>query len=210
MSPEDFIEIMGSPLRLMILRLLAERPRSIGELSHHLNVTPQAIQKHLRILQRFDVISTIPIEKEEGSIIKKLYRSNLPIDIDLSSKDGILSISAHIVTDKYLKKLKRELPLQFEKNLLKTLQEIDYEKASIKRNLHALREKEFRLFNELIELEVMEDRVIEQAKCSIIEEAILKAYLKPDADKELPSLISHLGIDRSKVLNTLKRFGADL
>lgn len=209
MSPEDLIEIIGSPLRLKILELLAERPRSVSELSHHLNVTPQAIQKHLRILQRFDVLLTLPVKKEEGSIVKKLYRLKLPMNVDISSEEGILSVTAYIITDKYLEKLKKELSIKIEKDFLKTLQEIDYEKISIKRNLHTLRDRVRRLFNELIELEVMEEKIMQQIKCSVIEEIILKAYLKPDFDKELQSLISHLGIDQSVVSKVLKRFGAN-
>ncbi|MEM1525001.1 MAG: ArsR family transcriptional regulator [Nitrososphaerales archaeon] len=209
MSPEDLIEIIGSPLRLKILELLAERPRSVSELSHRLNVTPQAIQKHLRILQRFDILLTLPVKKEEGSIVKKIYRLKLPMNVDISSEEGILSVTAYIITDKYLEKLKKELPLKIEKDFLKTIQEIDYEKISIKRKLHTLRDRARRLFNELIELEVTEKKIMQQMKCSVIEEMVLKAYLKPDFDKELQSLISYLGIDQSVVSKILKRFGAN-
>ncbi|MEE2690014.1 MAG: metalloregulator ArsR/SmtB family transcription factor [Pseudomonadota bacterium] len=48
---------LADPTRRAIIEMLAEKPRSIGEIAARFDVTRPAIAKHLRILEEGDVIA---------------------------------------------------------------------------------------------------------------------------------------------------------
>lgn len=55
---------LADPTRRAIISLLAERPRTIGEVAAEFDVTRPAIAKHLKILEEGDVIRVTPKGRE--------------------------------------------------------------------------------------------------------------------------------------------------
>ena len=50
------LDALGNPMRRRIVRLLAEKPRAVGELAAKLPVTRPAVSKHLAILRKADLV----------------------------------------------------------------------------------------------------------------------------------------------------------
>ncbi|MEM2760308.1 MAG: helix-turn-helix domain-containing protein [Nitrososphaerales archaeon] len=84
------IEIIGNETRLHLLELLTERPRGIKELASILGVTPQAVLKHLTVLERNDIIQQIWIDSK--SKIRCVYSINRPFYLGYTFKDGVLCL----------------------------------------------------------------------------------------------------------------------
>lgn len=61
---------LGDPTRLfLVLRLRDGQSRSIGELSHGIDLTRQGISKHLRVLERAGILSSERVGRESRFLI---------------------------------------------------------------------------------------------------------------------------------------------
>ena len=56
-AAEKTFDALGNPVRRKILRILHARPRAVGEIASGLPVSRPAVSKHLRILERADLVS---------------------------------------------------------------------------------------------------------------------------------------------------------
>jgi len=56
MSQETTLDALGSPTRRQIVRLLAPGPLSVGEIAASLPISRPAVSKHLRVLERADLV----------------------------------------------------------------------------------------------------------------------------------------------------------
>jgi DNA-binding transcriptional ArsR family regulator len=54
---ERALDALGNPIRRRIVRLLAERPRPVGEIAAQLPISRPAVSKHLRLLQRAHLVA---------------------------------------------------------------------------------------------------------------------------------------------------------
>ncbi|MER7504947.1 metalloregulator ArsR/SmtB family transcription factor [Nonomuraea pusilla] len=50
-------DVLAEPARRQILDLLLERPRLVGELTHHLGLTQPGTSKHLRVLREAGLVT---------------------------------------------------------------------------------------------------------------------------------------------------------
>ena len=67
---DDTLDALGNPVRREILRLLAEGPRTAGDIAQAFPISRPAISKHLRILQDAGVIT------HDSVGTRNLYRLN--------------------------------------------------------------------------------------------------------------------------------------
>ncbi len=56
-AAEKTFDALGNPVRRKILRILNVRPHSVGEIASALPVSRPAVSKHLRILEKADLVS---------------------------------------------------------------------------------------------------------------------------------------------------------
>jgi DNA-binding transcriptional ArsR family regulator len=63
LMPPDVFQVLGEPRRRELLRLIAEREQTAGEIAGHFDVTRQAVSQHLRILLEAGLIR----ERREGA-----------------------------------------------------------------------------------------------------------------------------------------------
>ena len=56
-AAEKTFDALGNPLRRKILRILYARPRAVGEIASGLPVSRPAVSKHLRILEKANLVS---------------------------------------------------------------------------------------------------------------------------------------------------------
>jgi DNA-binding transcriptional ArsR family regulator len=63
MSPDAALKALAEPNRREILRLVSGNPRSVGEIAGHLDITPQAVSRHLKVLREAGLVD----ERREGT-----------------------------------------------------------------------------------------------------------------------------------------------
>ena len=68
-TPSGF-EALGDPTRWAIVELLAEQPRTVGEVAAELPVTRPAVSQHLKVLKDAGLVSERPV----GT--RRIYRLN--------------------------------------------------------------------------------------------------------------------------------------
>lgn len=64
------LDALGNPVRRTIMRLLVSGPRAVGEIADALPVSRPAVSKHLRILERAELVA----HEQKGN--RNLFRLN--------------------------------------------------------------------------------------------------------------------------------------
>jgi DNA-binding transcriptional ArsR family regulator len=62
-NPDAALKALAEPHRRAILTLVADDPRPVGEIAGHLDITPQAVSRHLKILHEAGLVD----ERREGT-----------------------------------------------------------------------------------------------------------------------------------------------
>ncbi|MDT3440726.1 MULTISPECIES: helix-turn-helix transcriptional regulator [unclassified Pseudofrankia] len=63
MNPDAALKALAEPHRRDILRLVSATPRSVGEIADHLDITSQAVSRHLKVLREAGLVD----ERREGT-----------------------------------------------------------------------------------------------------------------------------------------------
>ena len=56
MSPDAALRALAEPNRRVILQIVATRPRSVGEIASQLDITSQAVSRHLKVLREAGLV----------------------------------------------------------------------------------------------------------------------------------------------------------
>ncbi|MCP8311550.1 MAG: ArsR family transcriptional regulator [Candidatus Methylarchaceae archaeon HK02M1] len=201
---EKLLEILGSVTRVRLLNLLMERPRCLAELSGLLRISPQAVLKHLKLLQRDEIVSSFNSDGSVG-LVKNLYKLATPLHLSLGEWRGITYICAYKKEHKEkLFKVEPEIP---KGNLYATFQKIDYEKYILKRRLKSIKEREIRIIQELFDLESLQKQIIKKLGYTNFEEILLYASLSEDYKKEMGDISKYFGLGMNEVERTLIKIG---
>jgi DNA-binding transcriptional ArsR family regulator len=62
-NPDAALKAIAEPHRRTILQLVASDPRSVREIAGHLDITPQAVSRHLKVLHEAGLLD----ERREGT-----------------------------------------------------------------------------------------------------------------------------------------------
>ncbi|MGH9224196.1 MAG: ArsR/SmtB family transcription factor [Acidimicrobiales bacterium] len=63
MNPDAALKALAEPNRRAILTLVSDRPRSVGDIAAHFEITSQAVSQHLRVLRDAGLLD----EQREGT-----------------------------------------------------------------------------------------------------------------------------------------------
>ena len=63
MNPDAALKALAEPHRRTILTLVASEPRPVGDIAGHLDITPQAVSQHLKVLREAGLVD----ERREGT-----------------------------------------------------------------------------------------------------------------------------------------------
>ena len=63
MNPDAALKALAEPHRRVILKLVAGAPRPVGDIASHLDITPQAVSRHLKVLREAGLVD----ERREGT-----------------------------------------------------------------------------------------------------------------------------------------------
>ncbi|MCP8308860.1 MAG: helix-turn-helix domain-containing protein [archaeon] len=214
------LDILGNETRRRILKLIAEEPRYLLQMARELEVSQQAILKHLDLLQHHGLISMFSAESEFAAPKRKYYELARSLYLRVGIKRNIVRFSIDKVPYK-----KREL--KTETSNLKDLEDKVrlFEKLSkpdeaLKISEEILREIDAK-FEELGNMEAylmrLKQRVSEKAKRTIrivasipIERKILYSILESGKALDIDALSEELNIskkDLEMVLKALKQKG---
>jgi DNA-binding transcriptional ArsR family regulator len=62
-NPDAALKALAEPHRRAILTLVADQPRPVGDIAGHLDITPQAVSRHLKVLHEAGLVD----ERREGT-----------------------------------------------------------------------------------------------------------------------------------------------
>jgi len=62
-NPDAALKALAEPNRRAILHLVSADPRSVREIASHLDITPQAVSRHLKVLREAGLVD----ERREGT-----------------------------------------------------------------------------------------------------------------------------------------------
>jgi DNA-binding transcriptional ArsR family regulator len=62
-NPDAALKALAEPHRRTILTLVASEPRPVGDIAGHLDITPQAVSRHLKVLHEAGLVD----ERREGT-----------------------------------------------------------------------------------------------------------------------------------------------
>jgi DNA-binding transcriptional ArsR family regulator len=62
-NPDAALKALAEPNRRVILQLVASEPRPVGDIASHLDITPQAVSRHLKVLREAGLVE----ERREGT-----------------------------------------------------------------------------------------------------------------------------------------------
>jgi DNA-binding transcriptional ArsR family regulator len=62
-NPDAALKALAEPHRRTILTLVAAEPRPVGDIAGHLDITPQAVSRHLKVLREAGLVE----ERREGT-----------------------------------------------------------------------------------------------------------------------------------------------
>ena len=63
MNPDTALKALAEPHRRIILTLVAGEARPVGDIAGHLDITPQAVSRHLKVLREAGLVD----ERREGT-----------------------------------------------------------------------------------------------------------------------------------------------
>jgi predicted transcriptional regulator len=86
---DDILEVLENPTRRMILRELAREPRYSLQLAHILNVSQQAIMKHLRVMEDREMVRVIVEKSDAGGPPRKCYLASKRFSVTIDMGPGL-------------------------------------------------------------------------------------------------------------------------
>ncbi|MCP8320041.1 MAG: helix-turn-helix domain-containing protein [archaeon] len=214
------LDILGNETRRRIIKLIAEEPRYLLQMARELEVSQQAILKHLDLLQQHGLISMFSAESEFAAPQRKYYE----LARSLYLRVGITRNTVRFSIDKVPYK-KRELKIKISdvkglEDKVRAFEKLRKPDEALKISEEILKEIDAK-FEELGEMEVylmrLKQRVSEKAKRTIkivtsnpLERKILFSILESGKALDIDALSEELNIsekDLEMVLETLKQKG---
>jgi len=178
----DLLEVLGNETRRKILELLAKEPKYLLQLSRELNVSQQAILKHINVLMRAGLIRAYEVKVGSLGPSRKYYELVRPISLSINLFRGYSEIEFHDFADEVPDNLREVLELVerevLSERLYEALSEVKSVIQMIDKELQEVRAKERALLN---------------AKCkllSLVQEALKRLRIPlPERGRILESLL---------------------
>ena len=147
-------------------------------MARKLEVSPQAILKHIRTLEDQGIVTSVSIPRREG-VVRRLYRPSLPLTVDMGVEGRVRHMNIYIMT---LEEKGVELTEVLGESLLDAVKRIEDEKYLLKRRLKMIRDRGVKVFRELAALSAAEADLFLKEKLSDLEVAVLLAYVNTDEE----------------------------
>lgn len=190
---DQLLGIIGSGTRLRLLELLCIRTRSLNELASNLDVTQQAVMKHITMLENNGLVQQIKVGKK--SKVKKVYALSGPLSMGYVFRDNILCL--------YIGSNGRSVKSKLASNVLGFLKNIEYERSLLGMRRKMLANRLKSLVEEDLKKQAEIHDVIKNLKLSPIQAIALHCSSTIDSEKQLEQASKVLGINLNDAIKQL-------
>ncbi|MBI5000841.1 MAG: helix-turn-helix domain-containing protein [Euryarchaeota archaeon] len=147
---DDLLEIIENPTRRMILREIVRERRYPLQLSHDLNISQQAVMKHLRVLKEKNLVKVVTEKSDAGGPPRKCYTATQMFSITIDVGPSLFNEAVRLfkemdedIAHMEERALGRSHPVETIRHALSELGEIEGEMRAIEeRRAELLRRKE--------------------------------------------------------------------
>ncbi|MCS7140222.1 MAG: helix-turn-helix domain-containing protein [Candidatus Nezhaarchaeota archaeon] len=156
----DLLEILGNETRRRILELLAKEPKYLLQMSRELNISQQAILKHINLLLRAGLIRVCEVKKGSLGPSRKYYELVKPISMTIDVFKGFTEVN--------VREISGELPDDIKK-MLKTVEDAIVSRPG---TVELILDEAKRLIREIDDRlrEIREkERALLSAKCKVLD-----------------------------------------
>lgn len=185
---ETILDVLGNETRRKIIKLLANEPHYLLQLAEELNVSQQAILKHLSILEKHGIISSFKAESEFAAPPRKYYELSKSLCLIIGMSKNLVDFEIHEIFLKDLSKFPEEL-----KDILYKIEELNEKNSSIQALKNAksiledinsrikkIREIEISLLNLKQKLMEKTYKIIRELSSDLLEREILRSILNDE------------------------------
>ena len=180
---DHILEIIGSSTRLRLLELLCVRARSLNELASNLGVTPQAVMKHITMLERNSLVQQIRTGKK--SRVRQVYALNGPLSMGYVLRDNILCL--YIGSNGHAAKSSSKV--------LELLKNVEYARSLLRMRTKVLANRLRSLVEVDLEKQAEIYNAIKSLKLSPMQAIALQCFSTMDSEKQLEQASKVLGIN---------------
>jgi len=214
---DHLMDILGNETRRRILNLLAEEPHYFNQICRELNVSQQAILKHLEILKRFNIIESFREKSELGAPERKYYRLQRSLYISIGITKDFVNIQLRdLDEDQSSQNQEKENTIYHNKNRLgeenrslnDILQSSNRTLKQINERLGELEREKVSLMNNRQNLIKKTHDVIRLNFSSILERNILYSLICSDSSINVEALSEQLNVREKEIrnhINNLRR-----
>jgi len=156
------LEVLGNETRRRILELLAKEPKYLLQLSRELNVSQQAILKHINVLLKAGLIKSYEVKTGSLGPSRKYYELVKPISMVVNLFRGYSEVEVYDMTSE------KELPEEL-RDMLRAVEEvIKSEAKEVNTMLLEVKRLIREIDNKLREIREKE-RALLNAKCRVLD-----------------------------------------
>ena len=167
------------------------------ELASLLAITPQAVMKHLKVLEKHGLIKSVELEGFGKQVVclTKYVDANLYFDRSLESFSICVA------------KLSDESDYEIDvKNFAEALREIDDEIYVLTRRLRDLRNKEHRLHKKLIDLYNLKQSTMVKHGLTTTDQFVMQILESKDPEKTAEEVAQALNCSREEIFELISKF----
>ncbi len=161
------LEVLGNETRRKILELLAKEPKYLLQLSKELNVSQQAILKHINILMRAGLIRAYEVKTGSLGPSRKYYELIRPISMTVNVFKGYSEVKIYDINGEVPENIKGMLK-NIENAIKRDIREMEMVFSEVRRLIREID-------NELREIREKE-RALLNAKCRVLD--LVYEYLR--------------------------------
>jgi len=174
LSEDQLASIIGSTTKVAILQMLQRRPRCLSEMAEQLNVSEQAVLKHLRMLEDMKIVKSSDLPETCPTMVRRIYQLVANVEFDIRLGEHLSMFHAFVA----LKVGRTNSSNPALAMLVDKLNDIEDEKARVRRRLRTAMERELRLVEDLFELERATEELLEAAQLDDFDRILVKGYLE--------------------------------
>ena len=109
---DEALSVLENPTRREILMLLVKEPHYPLQISELINVSQQAVVKHLKVLENADFVNSEMVASEKGGPPKKMYKVDQSFSIRLDLGPDLFRTEHRKIPSGGAMKLSNKLPIE--------------------------------------------------------------------------------------------------
>ena len=209
---DQILAILENPTRRRILQKLSRERHYPLQLSKELKVSQQAIMKHLKVLEEYDLVRCRPEKSDVGGPERKCYFASYNFSLTIDCAPNLFSVEMKpLISNEDIEKEYKQL--EDEKKKLESIKEPKKRLNEISRFIHKVDEEINELEMRRAHLVGLKNEALREAHGTVekldrdYDERRLLYYMLGEADMSLASISERLNLRERVIKDMLKRLG---